>query len=601
MKLELLAAPEWLTKTFSIGKAPIPRGDVVRSAITIPLVLGVGLAAAGTELAIYAVLAALLVVLGERGGTSGQRLYKAGLALLGGTVAMWLGPASGGVGVLPVVTVAIFSVVSGVMSSLGTAPSFAGMQLLVQMSIAGGLGLGVSAPDRVAAYLIGGLAALVGIAIQDFLERGTDRYREALLALAAAIDGTIDREAQEKDDQIEDARRLDREVAATQYFVRNARPIGPTANDNTRRLLLWGGRLTFLAASTQGRWRPPLELRDNVADVRKEITSKTNQPRFQRELALERLSAYEQVRTALADLETWRFTLRLVICMVVAELLRQWDPLGHSYWLLLTTALILKPDLASVFSRTLQRGLGTVVGMLAGWVLTFAAPGPILLIPLAALSAMIPWTVRRSYAWFSILVTPLVFILLDFVAPTTVEVLGQRLANTLGACVIVLVVGYLMWPDTWRPRAERHVARICRSLAELLSALHGAPDFSWVKQRLAVSQDIAKLRLRGDQTDSEPSAIRARGHHWHDVADALELVLLEVTQNAPSIGLDDGKRFSVAFDKLASAVSSRDHGYKPANLDLPTGPLGSAVVLLHRKLSDKIRASSTASSRKQCF
>jgi uncharacterized membrane protein YccC len=63
-------------------------------------------------------------------------------------------------------------------------------------------------------------------------------------------------------------------------------------------------------------------------------------------------------------------------------------PLQRSYWVLLTVAIVLKPDFGSVFARAVQRGLGTVVGAVAGAVLLAVVPyGPWLLLPFAVLAA----------------------------------------------------------------------------------------------------------------------------------------------------------------------------------------------------------------------
>ena len=63
------------------------------------------------------------------------------------------------------------------------------------------------------------------------------------------------------------------------------------------------------------------------------------------------------------------FTLRLMACMGVAGVVSEVLPLQRSYWVPLTVAIILKPDYGSVFARALQRGIGTVVGAVAGAVL----------------------------------------------------------------------------------------------------------------------------------------------------------------------------------------------------------------------------------------
>ena len=63
------------------------------------------------------------------------------------------------------------------------------------------------------------------------------------------------------------------------------------------------------------------------------------------------------------------FTLRLMACMGAAGVVSEVLPLQRSYWVPLTVAIVFKPDYGSVFARALQRGIGTVVGAVAGAVL----------------------------------------------------------------------------------------------------------------------------------------------------------------------------------------------------------------------------------------
>ena len=46
-------APAWLTRSFSVGSAPLPRNDVLRSAVTVPMVLGVAYAIGGAAADVY--------------------------------------------------------------------------------------------------------------------------------------------------------------------------------------------------------------------------------------------------------------------------------------------------------------------------------------------------------------------------------------------------------------------------------------------------------------------------------------------------------------------------------------------------------------------
>ena len=60
--------------------------------------------------------------------------------------------------------------------------------------------------------------------------------------------------------------------------------------------------------------------------------------------------------------------------MTVAEIARQYLPIERPYWVLLTVAIVLKPDFGSVFTRAVQRGAGTLLGVLLGSALLAVLP-----------------------------------------------------------------------------------------------------------------------------------------------------------------------------------------------------------------------------------
>jgi uncharacterized membrane protein YccC len=73
----------------------------------------------------------------------------------------------------------------------------------------------------------------------------------------------------------------------------------------------------------------------------------------------------------------WTFTIRLMVCVGLAAVASEVLPLQRSYWVVLTVAIVVKPDNGSVFARALQRGIGTIVGAVLGAVILAAVPyGP---------------------------------------------------------------------------------------------------------------------------------------------------------------------------------------------------------------------------------
>ena len=106
-----------------------------------------------------------------------------------------------------------------------------------------------------------------------------------------------------------------------------------------------------------------------------------------------------------------------MVCIGVAGVVTEVLPLQRSYWVLLTVAIVLKPDYGSVFARALQRGIGTIVGAVAGAVLLVLIHGTWLLIPLAVLAALLPYGRSRNYGLFATFLTPLVVVLIDLLSP----------------------------------------------------------------------------------------------------------------------------------------------------------------------------------------
>jgi hypothetical protein len=118
-------------------------------------------------------------------------------------------------------------------------------------------------------------------------------------------------------------------------------------------------------------------------------------------------------RTLTAGQVNRMFTLRLMACMGAAGLVSEVLPLQRSYWVPLTVAIVFKPDYGSVFARALQRGIGTVVGALAGAVLLVLVHGTWLLIPFGVLAALLPFGRSRNYGLLATFLTPLVVVLID--------------------------------------------------------------------------------------------------------------------------------------------------------------------------------------------
>ena len=68
--------------------------------------------------------------------------------------------------------------------------------------------------------------------------------------------------------------------------------------------------------------------------------------------------------------------------------------------------------------------------------------------------------------------TPVLF-LLDLASPSGSGLVGARLLDTLIGCGIVLVFGYLLWPQTWRAPFDEAMHGAAMALDEFVGAAFG--------------------------------------------------------------------------------------------------------------------------------
>ena len=149
---------------------------------------------------------------------------------------------------------------------------------------------------------------------------------------------------------------------------------------------------------------------------------------------------------SLAGFHGWQFPLRITLCMVVAQVIRYFVSDHHSYWILLTIALVTQHNPDDQPTRIRDRGLGTLLGVSLSFFLAYFSIPVYLLILVVTVLASLRVTFRETnYLLYAVVMTPLVIILLDFGSLSSVMVLFDRLVATLIGCAISFVFGYWLF------------------------------------------------------------------------------------------------------------------------------------------------------------
>jgi hypothetical protein len=148
----------------------------------------------------------------------------------------------------------------------------------------------------------------------------------------------------------------------------------------------------------------------------------------------------------LAHLSGWQYTLRLTLCIIAAQAVDWIWPDHHGYWVSVTVVLVLQRDLQKAFSRTVQRAIGTALGVLLMSLIFLGVPPVGVVVGLIALLAAARPVLREAnYTAYATVITPLVILLLDFGKETSWALIVDRLIATLLGCALVLTLGYLIW------------------------------------------------------------------------------------------------------------------------------------------------------------
>ena len=571
-----VVVPGWLAEVVRPRRAPVPWPEMARAALAICVPLSAAYAAGRGTLGVLPATGGLLGTMTDAGGPYLSRVKRVcSAAVFGGAAGLAIGAVTHGHGWLAVVALVVVAGVSGLLSALGDIGSVTGLQLLVYTSLGAGP-IGALRPvwHTAAGFLAGVVWALILI-LPGWLrapygreQRDVAAVYDALAGLLRSVGGSVG------GDEYTARRQALTSALNTAYDeLLTARSTATGLNRRRARLLAALNASHLMAEATVAvgvaGTRPPPMVIDVVSRLAGAIRTGAPPPMIPpawdespamltlrdamaeaaRALSRDWYRAWPSPRrTPAAGRVNWIFTLRLMTCMGAAGLVSEVLPLQRSYWVPLTVAIVFKPDYGSVFARALQRGIGTVVGAVAGAALLVLVHGAWLLIPFAVLAALLPFGRSRNYGLLATFLTPLVVVLIDLLSPGGWRLAEDRLIDTLIGCAIVLLIGFAPWPMSWYSHLPRQYARtaldVCRYLEVALgsgtgpdagSGRAGGPPPARSRMRRSTYRALADLRAEFQRTMSEPPSISRRATAWWPAVIALEQVMDAITATALAV------------------------------------------------------------------
>ncbi|MGW3170746.1 FUSC family protein [Streptomyces sp. NPDC001153] len=630
-----LTPPDWLVRNLRPQQAPVNKAAMARAAVAMALPLAAGLATGHPAYGALASMGALSGVIGDTADAYRMRILNIAVPQLFGAVGVTLGTLVYGHGWYAVAVVTGIALLSGMISTIGAVASVSGLLLLLNCVI--GAGLPLPHPWWLAPALMtgGGLLVLLlallawpfrsGVperaAVADAYRSvatlltvsGTDRteeYDEARRSVTQSLNQSYDlilaRRARHHGRSRELTRLLAQlnavipvvEAAPAAHLA--ARPLPARIPETVRHLAqaVEAGRTGPMALDLP---EPATETARAVDHALRHTAEVVTAPdvdprgiddRLGRPAALGIRTA-RAARNVVLSANSWRYGLRLAVCIGIAQALVSLIPVPRSYWVALTITFVLKPDFGSVFSRALLRALGTVAGLLIAAVVLAEVPlGWWDVVAMLVLAPLIPALTPRGYGYQTAAITPVILLLSDILNHQGTALLLPRLADSLLGCAIALTAGYLLWPESWRTRVGDRLADAVADTAryvETAFATDGDPA-ARARMRRRLYRDLSVIRTEFQRALTEPPPTGRRAAAWWPLVVAVERIVdattaarVRVRHGAPPPAPAEIAQVVLQLRELSEGVRDAEI-LTPVRTDL-TGPAGSVLEPLRQEVA----------------
>ncbi|MEV0530253.1 FUSC family protein [Kitasatospora sp. NPDC050463] len=627
----------WWARAARPARPPLPLALMVRAAVGMAVPLALGQLTHRLDLGIFAGLGAMHATMNDRVEPTRLRAPRIASAVLASALGMLIGSAlqefhpeglhSTALVIGAALTATAF--VSGALSATGPRGSAAGMLLLVSAAL--GSGMPLARPWWAAAPMMLAGAAfviLLGLPRSGYRRPRADPRNRALAAAYDALGRTL---ADLGTPQGATSRQvLTARLNQLQDLLPPPRPRAPESPRAVRLRRMYEAALaaTEAASGLLWAWRPvppevaavPGRLARAVERGGGEVAVPDWQPDTPSRQALDVAlrAAAETVAGRAAVLGTapppppdpWRlrvrllsrgsvrYGLRVALCIAVGSAATASLPLSKSYWVPMTIAFVLKPDLGSVFLRAVSRSIGTVLGVaVTAGVLSLTTDAWALTVIAAFCVALLPYATAAHYGLNTVVMTPMALILLQLGGQSSAAEFWPRVLDTALASAIVLLFGYLLWPERPRHRIEPRLVDAATALRAYLASVAGggapvtapeapsAPEspttppapVAEVWLRRTAYRALAEARQEVQQGLAEPPPTGRLAEQWLPATAALERLSGAVAAYAAQIRYggrvpDPGEvaRVRRALDDLTAAA--REHRPPTRSAARPTRP-----------------------------
>ncbi|MTV38823.1 FUSC family protein [Duganella radicis] len=213
------------------------------------------------------------------------------------------------------------------------------------------------------------------------------------------------------------------------------------------------------------------------------------------------------------DSPIFRFSLRVAMAISAGLLIGAWLPYSaHSYWIVLTIVIILKPSFSMTKQRRRDRIVGTVIGcVITALILKFLSYPAFILGALVLSTVAMPTFVYLRYRYAAVAVSVMILLQMYLLAPGNENLIMERLVDTVVGAVVATAFSFVLanWEYQSLPRLVRGVLdvnlRYMQVSFDLLQG-KGKDDFAYRIERKRLMDSLAGLSSALARMLDEPSS-----------------------------------------------------------------------------------------------
>ena len=177
----------------------------------------------------------------------------------------------------------------------------------------------------------------------------------------------------------------------------------------------------------------------------------------------------------------FRHAVRVSIATVLGFIVSLFFPVGHSYWILLTIIVILKPAYSLTKKRNFDRLIGTVVGAAIGLVILYFVKNSDALFVMMLFLMIGTYSFMRTHYMISVIfMTPYILLLFHFLSNASFQIIiTDRITDTVIGSVIAFLANLILLPAWEQEQVSNYMLEAIKSnkiyFKDIAAAFTGNP------------------------------------------------------------------------------------------------------------------------------